>query len=105
MPISAAKAASSTRIPVTSAALSCEPKCAIANSLTGTGVRLIALSPTATTGAPRGPVTAAVSSATPSATPPVSRPIRLDVLITAAIRTCPRTRLVTFSQARAILTK
>ena len=42
------------------------------------GVRLIAVSPTATTGAPFGPVTAAVSSATPSATAPVSRPTRPD---------------------------
>src|SRR5271169_2159619 len=80
-------------MPVTRAALSCDPKCAIANSLTGTGVRLIAVSPTATTGAPFGPVTAAVSSATPSATAPVSRPTRPDVLITAPIRTCPRTGL------------
>ena len=47
-------------MPVTRASLSCVPKCAIANSLTGTGVRLIAVSPTAMTGAPLAPVTAAV---------------------------------------------
>src|SRR6185295_2951196 len=87
--------ASSIRMPATRAALSCVPKCAIANSLTGTGVRLIAVSPTAMTGAPFGPVTAAVSSDTPSATAPVSSPARPDVFITAAIRTCPRSRLVT----------
>src|SRR5271169_5618630 len=88
-------------MPVTRAALSCDPKCAIANSLTGTGVRLIAVSPTATTGAPFGPVTAAVSSATPSATAPVSRPARPDVFITAAIRTCHQTGLA----RRLFLTK
>ena len=92
-PIPAAKATSRTTMPVTRASLSCVPKCAIANSLTGTGVRLIAVWPTATTGAPFGPVTAAVSSAIPSATAPVSRPTRPDVLITAPIRTCPRTGL------------
>src|ERR1700677_689346 len=46
----------------------------MANSLTGMGVRLMAVSPTALTGAPCGPVIAAASSATPSATAAVSRP-------------------------------
>jgi deoxyribodipyrimidine photo-lyase len=36
-PISTANAASNIRMPATRAALSCVPKCAIANSLTGTG--------------------------------------------------------------------
>ena len=86
--------------------MSCVPKCAIANSLTGTGVRLIAASPTATTGAPDAPVTAAVSSATPSATAPASSPAAAPhVLITAAIRTGPRTGLVAFSQVRVFITK
>src|SRR4029078_6693257 len=82
-------------MPAIRAALSCVPKCAVADSLTGTGVRLIAVSPTAMTGAPFGPVTAGVSSETPSATAPFSSPARPDVFITAAIRTCPRSRLVT----------
>jgi hypothetical protein len=49
-----AAAASMTRIPATSACLSCDPKCVIAKSLTGIGVRLIAVSPTAMTGALSG---------------------------------------------------
>ena len=97
-PMTAANPASSTRIPVIRASLSCVPKCVIANSLTGTGVRLMAASPTATTGAPRAPVTAAVSSATPSATAPASRPASAPAAslttFMAAIRTWHRTGLV-----------
>src|ERR1700733_9249968 len=63
-----------TRIPAISASLSCEPKCMIAKSLTGIGVRLIAVSPTAMTGALFGPMIAAASSATPSATAAASIP-------------------------------
>ena len=97
-------------MPAIRACLSCVPKCAIANSLTGTGVRLIAASPTATTGAPDGPPemgrAAAVSSATPSATAPASRPAAAPhVLFTAAIRACPPTGLVAFLQVRTFLTK
>ena len=54
-PAAIAATRSTASTPVSSASLSWEPKCAIANSLTGTGVRLMATSPTATTGAPFGP--------------------------------------------------
>src|SRR5947209_2632725 len=97
-PITAANPASRTRIPAIRASLSCVPKCVIANSLTGTGVRLIVVSPTATTGAPRAPVAAAVSSDTPSATAPASRPAsapaasRMTFMV--AIRAHPGIRLV-----------
>jgi hypothetical protein len=105
-PVTAANAASSARMPTIRACLSCVPKCAIANSLTGTGVRLIAAPPTATTGAPSGPVAAAVSSATPSATAPASRPAAAPhVLFMAAIRACPPIGLVAFLQVRTFLTK
>ena len=108
-PITAANPASMTRIPAIRASLSCVPKCVIANSLTGVGVRLIAVSPTATTGAPRAPVTAAVSSDTPSATAPASRPASAPaasrVLFMAAIRTCPRIGLVRVSAGRRFLAK
>jgi hypothetical protein len=73
--MNAANASSITKMPVISASLSCDPKCTIANSLTGMGVRLIAVSPTAVTGAPSGPVMAAASSDTPSATAAVSTPV------------------------------
>src|SRR5262249_23597898 len=43
-------------------------------SLTGTGVRLIATSPTATTGLPCGPMSPAISWATPSAAAAASSP-------------------------------
>lgn len=63
-----------TRIPVTSALLSPDPKCAIANSFKGTGVWLITTSPAASTGLPSGPVSPATSWATPSATATASTP-------------------------------
>ena len=110
-------------MPAISASLSCEPKCAIANSLTGMGVKLIAVSPTAMTGALSGPISAAASSATPSATAAARIPAsaaaavlaialtterdgscRSCVLIMAAIRSCPRTGLadVSFAQVPAV---
>jgi hypothetical protein len=73
-PAAIAATTSTASTPVSSASLSWAPKCAIANSLTGTGVRLMATSPTATTGLPSGPLTPAVSWATPSATAPASNP-------------------------------
>src|ERR1700676_2750323 len=104
MPISTANASSTTTMPASRASLSCEPKCAIANSLTGIGVRLIAVSPTAMTGALFGPMIAAASSATPSATAAVSTPVSAPasrrrtvacpvVVITGPIRNCRRSGL------------
>jgi hypothetical protein len=74
MPISAANTMSITTMPARRASLSCDPKCVIANSLTGIGVRLIAVSPTAITGALFALISAAASSATPSAMAAVSKP-------------------------------
>src|SRR6202050_3730349 len=82
-----------TRIPATSACLSWEPKCVIAKSLTGMGVRLIAVSPTAMTGALFGPGSAPTSSATPSATPAASIPASAP---TASALTTERNSLCRF---------
>ena len=93
-------------MPASRASLSCDPKCTIAKSLTGMGVRLIAVSPTAITGAPSGPVIAAASSATPSATAAVIMPASApasrrrtvgwpDVVITGPIRNCRHSQIGT----------
>src|SRR5687767_14079491 len=65
-----------TSVPATSTILSFSPKFRIANSLTGSGVRVMTASPTAMTGEEAGPTRAAVSSANPSATAAASRPAR-----------------------------
>ena len=54
-----------TSVPATSTILSFSPKFRIANSLTGSGVRVMTASPTAMTGEDAGPTSAAVSSANP----------------------------------------
>src|SRR5688500_16103655 len=65
-----------TSVPATRTILSFSPKVRIANSLTGSGVRVMTASPTAMTGEEAGPTRAAVSSANPRATAAASRPAR-----------------------------
>src|ERR1700733_2274546 len=74
MPTTAANATSTIRIPPTRTCLSWLPARAITKSLTGTGVRLMATWPTATTGPPSGPISPATSWATPSAAAAASSP-------------------------------
>jgi hypothetical protein len=73
-PISAAKSASTTKMPLTRTSLSFEPKDVIAKSFRNGGVKSIDMLPTATTGEPSGPVNPATSCPTPIATAPVSSP-------------------------------
>src|SRR5215471_7785378 len=74
-PISAAKTASTTRMPATRTRLSLEPNAEMAKFFSGAGVASMAAPPTATTGEPCGPVIPATSCATPSATNAVIRPV------------------------------
>ena len=73
-PTSSAYAARTTKVPTTRASLSWVPKAVIATFFTGSGVRLMAALPTATTGDEAGPTNAATTSATPSPTAAASRP-------------------------------
>ena len=67
-------------MPASSTVLSWLPKCWIAKSLTGIGVRSIAALPTAITGSPAGPVRPATSWATPIAAAAASSPVRAPVM-------------------------
>src|SRR5580704_5172178 len=89
MPIAAANTASSTRIPVTSAVLSCAPNALIAKSFTGGGVRSMVALPTATTGEPSAPVMPATSWPTPSATAAVIRPVNRPMPTPGRVRGAP----------------
>src|SRR5580692_3676971 len=73
-PTTAAKIASTARMPATRTTLSCDPKAEIAKLFTGGGVRPIDDSPTATTGEASGATNPAMSWPMPSATAAASSP-------------------------------
>src|SRR5205807_2455275 len=74
MPTTTAYRKTTTRTPASSTVLSELPKVEVAKSLSQSGVRSIAASPTATTGDAAGMVTPAKSWAMPIAAAAVSRP-------------------------------
>ena len=73
-PMTAAKMASTTRIPLTRTSLSSEPNSVMAKFFSHGGVKSICSSPTATTGDPLAPVSPATNCPTPSAAPAASSP-------------------------------
>ena len=73
-PMTAAKMASTTRIPLTRTSLSSAPNSAMAKFFSHGGVKSICSSPTATTGDPLAPVSPATNCPTPSAVPAASTP-------------------------------
>ena len=72
--MTAAKMASTTRIPLTRTSLSSEPNSRMAKFFSHGGVKSICSSPTATTGDPLAPVSPATNCPTPSAVPAASSP-------------------------------
>ena len=73
-PMTAAKMASTTRIPLTRMSLSSGPNSRMAKFFSHGGVKSICSSPTATTGDPLAPVSPATNCPTPSAVPAASSP-------------------------------
>src|ERR1035438_3030557 len=90
IPGTAANTASTTTMPLSRTSLSSRPKCWIAKSLTGTGVRSMAALPTAITGTPPGPVMPATSWAAPraiaAASSPAAAPVSGPVTVLVVLR-------------------